>query len=74
MAIESGRFYRFSQVAQELNVSESTVFRWTKSGELPVKRFPGVRSVRIPGEAIIKKILSDDCQETSGSVQRHHKK
>jgi excisionase family DNA binding protein len=38
------RYFTVKQVAERLNVSERTVWRWIRSGQLRVHRF---RSVRI---------------------------
>ena len=51
LAPASGRFLTVKQVAERLNVSERTVWRWIRESRLKVKRFG--RTVRISESDLI---------------------
>jgi excisionase family DNA binding protein len=43
----SDKLLRGQEVAERLNISLATAYRWMKTGVLPVVRVAGVRSIRI---------------------------
>jgi excisionase family DNA binding protein len=43
---------RTEEVAQRLNISLATAYRWMKAGVIPVVRISGTRSVRVPESAL----------------------
>lgn len=47
------------QVAQALNISIASAYRWMQNGTLPVVRARGCRSVRVPVAALQKWIESN---------------
>jgi excisionase family DNA binding protein len=48
----SEQLLRTEEVAQRLNISLATAYRWMKAGVLPVVRIAGARSVRVPESAL----------------------
>ncbi len=53
--IESGNFYRASELARFLRVSQTTIYSWIKQGIIRSSKQKGQISL-IPGDEIIRKL------------------
>lgn len=66
MNTEQGQYWRVYQVANFLGISESTVWKWTKSGRLPKSIRLSYR-VTVWESKAIKKLMADEIEASTSN-------